>query len=110
MRVDVGGAEFVDNDSETQSAPDAVFNHSAHERGFAGTQKTANGKQRNHSRSLADSRKVATDVQFLIYCGGLVKLKFVCSNWRKIMSRRCELTGKKPMSGNMVSHSMRHTK
>ncbi|HEX8552654.1 MAG TPA: 50S ribosomal protein L28 [Abditibacteriaceae bacterium] len=26
------------------------------------------------------------------------------------MSRRCELTGKKPMSGNMVSHSMRHTK
>jgi large subunit ribosomal protein L28 len=28
----------------------------------------------------------------------------------KIMARRCELTGKKPLTGNMVSHSMRHTK
>ncbi len=26
------------------------------------------------------------------------------------MSKRCELTGKKPLSGNLVSHSMRHTK
>ena len=26
------------------------------------------------------------------------------------MSRRCEITGKKPLSGNLVSHSMRHTK
>lgn len=26
------------------------------------------------------------------------------------MSRRCELTGKKPLAGNLVSHSMRHTK
>ncbi len=26
------------------------------------------------------------------------------------MARRCEITGKKPLSGNLVSHSMRHTK
>lgn len=26
------------------------------------------------------------------------------------MSRRCEITGKKPLTGNLVSHSMRHTK
>ncbi len=26
------------------------------------------------------------------------------------MSQRCEITGKKPLSGNLVSHSMRHTK
>lgn len=26
------------------------------------------------------------------------------------MARRCELTGKKPLTGNLVSHSMRHTK
>ena len=26
------------------------------------------------------------------------------------MSKRCEITGKKPLSGNLVSHSMRHTK
>ncbi len=26
------------------------------------------------------------------------------------MARRCEITGKKPMTGNAVSHSMRHTK
>jgi len=26
------------------------------------------------------------------------------------MAQRCEITGKKPLSGNLVSHSMRHTK
>ena len=26
------------------------------------------------------------------------------------MANRCEITGKKPMAGNSVSHSMRHTK
>lgn len=26
------------------------------------------------------------------------------------MSKRCEITGKKPLTGNLVSHSMRHTK
>ncbi len=26
------------------------------------------------------------------------------------MANRCEITGKKPMTGNSVSHSMRHTK
>jgi large subunit ribosomal protein L28 len=26
------------------------------------------------------------------------------------MARRCEITGKKPLTGNLVSHSMRHTK
>jgi large subunit ribosomal protein L28 len=26
------------------------------------------------------------------------------------MSRRCQLTGKKPLTGNLVSHSQRHTK
>lgn len=26
------------------------------------------------------------------------------------MANRCELTGKGPLSGNLVSHSMRHTK
>ena len=26
------------------------------------------------------------------------------------MANRCEITGKKPLSGNLVSHSMRHTK
>ena len=26
------------------------------------------------------------------------------------MARRCEVTGKTPMTGNAVSHSMRHTK
>jgi large subunit ribosomal protein L28 len=26
------------------------------------------------------------------------------------MSQRCEITGKKPLTGNLVSHSMRHTK
>ena len=26
------------------------------------------------------------------------------------MANRCEITGKKPMTGNLVSHSMRHTK
>ena len=26
------------------------------------------------------------------------------------MSRCCEITGKKPLTGNLVSHSMRHTK
>lgn len=26
------------------------------------------------------------------------------------MSRRCELTGKGPLTGNLVSHSQRHTK
>lgn len=26
------------------------------------------------------------------------------------MSRRCQLTGKKPLTGNLISHSQRHTK
>jgi large subunit ribosomal protein L28 len=26
------------------------------------------------------------------------------------MANRCQITGKKPMTGNLVSHSMRHTK
>jgi large subunit ribosomal protein L28 len=26
------------------------------------------------------------------------------------MARRCEITGKKPLTGMLVSHSMRHTK
>ena len=26
------------------------------------------------------------------------------------MANRCEITGKKPLTGNLVSHSMRHTK
>ncbi len=26
------------------------------------------------------------------------------------MSNRCEITGRKPLTGNLVSHSMRHTK
>ena len=26
------------------------------------------------------------------------------------MANRCEITGKGPLSGNLVSHSMRHTK
>ncbi len=26
------------------------------------------------------------------------------------MSKRCQITGKKPTAGNKVSHSMRHTK
>lgn len=26
------------------------------------------------------------------------------------MANRCAITGKKPLSGNLVSHSMRHTK
>ncbi len=26
------------------------------------------------------------------------------------MARRCEITGKGPLTGNLVSHSMRHTK
>ena len=26
------------------------------------------------------------------------------------MSNRCEITGKKPLTANLVSHSMRHTK
>ncbi len=26
------------------------------------------------------------------------------------MSNRCEITGRKPLTGNSVSHSMRHTK
>lgn len=26
------------------------------------------------------------------------------------MANRCEITGRKPLTGNLVSHSMRHTK
>lgn len=26
------------------------------------------------------------------------------------MSQRCQLTGKKPLTGNLISHSQRHTK
>jgi len=43
-----------------------------------------------------------------MYYGLLIDVSFL--NWRRMMSRVCQVTGKRPLSGNNVSHAKNRTR